>query len=52
MAKFIVYALLILVFVFLFVLLSSLMVWVVTKVLRSLFPSRFAPDKARAHDEA
>lgn len=52
MIKFLVYAAIVLVCLFLFVLVGSAMLWVVIKLLRSLFPKKFAPDKKREKDEA
>lgn len=52
MIKFLVYAAIVLVCLFLFVLVGSAMLWVVIKLLRSLFPKKFAPDKKREQDEA
>lgn len=51
MIKFLVSTAFVLVFAFLFVLLLSVMLWVVMKVLRSLFPAKFAPDKKREKDD-
>ena len=47
MIKFLIYAAIALVFLFLFVLVGSAMLWVVLKILRSLFPYKFQPGKAR-----
>lgn len=52
MIQFLITAAIVLVFVFILVLLGSGMLWVVVKVLRSLFPQRFKPGKAREKDEA
>lgn len=51
MIKFLVSAGFLLVFLFVFVLLGSAMFWVVMKVLRSLFPKKFAADEKRKSDE-
>lgn len=51
MIKFLVTAAFVLVFAFLFVLLLSVMLWVVIRVLRSLFPAKFAPDERRKKDD-
>ena len=51
MITFLVNAAIVLVFVFVLVLLSSGMFWVVMKVLRSLFPERFKPSGKRSKDE-
>ena len=51
MISFLISAAFVLVFLFIFVLIGSLMLWVVVKLLRSLFPQRFAPVKARDADE-
>ena len=51
MIKFLIYAAIVLVFLFLFVLVGSAMLWVVLKILRSLFPYKFQPNKARHKDE-
>lgn len=51
MIKFLIYAGIVLVFLFLFVLAGSAMLWVVLKILRSMFPHKFQPGKARKLDE-
>lgn len=51
MIQFLITAAIVLVFVFILVLLGSGMLWVVVKVLRSLFPHRFKPGKKRENDE-
>ena len=51
MIKFLVYAAIVLVFLFLFVLVGSAMLWVVLKILRSMFPHKFRAGKARELDE-
>lgn len=50
MIKFLVTAGFVLVFLFVFVLIGSLMLWVVMKILRSLFPNRFNTDSKRDKD--
>lgn len=52
MIKFLVNAAVVLVFLFLFVLVGSAMLWVVLKILRSLFPEKFRPGAKRIKDEA
>ena len=51
MIQFLITAAIVLVFVFILVLLGSGMLWVVVKVLGSLFPHRFKPGKKREKDE-
>ena len=51
MIQFLITAAIVLVFVFILVLLGSGMLWVVVKVLSSLFPHRFKPGKKREKDE-
>lgn len=51
MIKFLVNAAIVLVFLFIILLLGSGMLWVLTKVLRSLFPQKFRPDGKRQDDE-
>lgn len=51
MISFLISAAFVLVFLFILVLIGSLMLWVVVKLLRSLFPQRFGPAKARSVDE-
>ena len=52
MIKFLVTAAVVLVCVFILVLVLCLMIWVVTRLLRWLFPQRFKPGKEREKDEA
>ena len=51
MIKFLISAGFVLVFLFIFVLIGSVMLWVVMKILRSLVPQKFATDKKREKDE-
>lgn len=51
MIQFLITAAIVLVFVFILVLLGSGMLWVIVKVLRSLFPQKFKPGKRREEDE-
>ena len=51
MIKFLVSVGFVLVFLFIFVLIGSVMLWVVMKILRSLFPKKFATSKKREKDE-
>lgn len=51
MISFLVNAAFVMVFLFVFVLVGSLMLWIVVKVLRSLFPERFNPSIRRQMDE-
>ena len=51
MIPFLITSAIVLVFVFILVLLGSGMLWVVVKVLRSLFPQKFKADKKREKDE-
>lgn len=51
MIRFLISAAFVLVFLFIFVLLGSGMLWVVLKILRSLFPQRFRPSDRRRKDE-
>ena len=51
MIKFLVYAAIVLVCLFIFVLIGSVMLWVIIKMLRSLFPKKFAVGKKREKDE-
>ena len=51
MIKFLVNAAIVLVFLFIFVLIGSVMLWVIMKILRSLFPKKFAVGKKREKDE-
>ena len=52
MIQFLISAAFVLVFLFLFALLASAMLWAIVRVLRSLFPQRFKPGKEREKDEA
>ncbi len=51
MIKFLIYAAIVLVFLFILTLIGSAMLWVILKLLRSLFPQKFQPNKARNKDE-
>ena len=51
MIKFLIYAAIVLVFLFVLTLVGSAMLWVILKLLRSLFPQKFQPCKARKTDE-
>lgn len=51
MIQFLITAAIVLVFVFVLVLLGSGMLWVIVKVLRSLFPQKFKASKKREKDE-
>lgn len=51
MIKFLINVGFVLVFLFIFALIGSAMLWIIMKVLRSLFPKRFATDKKRESDE-
>ena len=51
MIKFLIYAAIVLVFLFILTLIGSAMLWVILKLLRSLFPQKFQPNKARHKDE-
>lgn len=51
MIQFLITAAIVLVFVFILVLLGSGMLWVVVKVLRSLFSQRFKSGRKREKDE-
>ena len=51
MIKFLVYAAIVLVCLFIFVLIGSVMLWVIIKMLRSLFPKKFATSEKREKDE-
>lgn len=44
-------AAIVLVFIFLFALLGALMLWVMVKMLRNLFPEKFSPSSKRMEDE-
>ena len=52
MIQFLITAAFVLVFLFIFALLASAMLWVIVRVLRSLFPQRFKPGAEREKDEA
>ncbi len=52
MIKFLIYAAIVLVFLFVLTLVGSVMLWVVLKILRSLFPYKFQPGAKRKKDEA
>lgn len=52
MISFLINAAFVLVFLFVFVLLGSGMLWVVMRVLRSLFPQKFKAGREREKDEA
>lgn len=45
-------AAIVLVFLFVFALLGILMLWVMVKMLRSLFPDKFSPSSKRMKDES
>lgn len=51
MIQFLITAAVVLVFLFILVLLGSGMLWVIVKVLRSLFPQRLKAGKRREEDE-
>lgn len=51
MIKFLINVGFVLVFLFIFALIGSAMLWIIMKVLRSLFPQKFAPGKKREKDE-
>lgn len=44
-------AAIVLLFVFVFALLGTLMLWVMVKLLRGLFPEKFSPSSKRMKDE-
>lgn len=52
MIKFLIYAAIVLVFLFVLTLVGSAMLWVILKLLRSLFPHKFQPGAKRKRDEA
>lgn len=52
MIKFIITAGIVLVCLFIIVLLASLMLWVIVKMFRGLFPEKFSPNAKRIQDEA
>ena len=52
MIKSLIYAAIVLVFLFVLTLVGSVMLWVVLKILRSLFPYKFQPGAKRKKDEA
>lgn len=51
MIKFLVYAAIVLVFLFVLTLVGSAMLWVILKLLRSLFPQKFHPHGKRKEDK-
>ena len=51
MIKFAITSVIVLVCLFFITLMLSLMVWVIVKVLRGLFPGKFAPAAKRVEDE-
>lgn len=51
MIKFIITAVIVLICVFFIVLLGTLMLWVIVKMLRGLFPAKFTPSSNRKGDE-
>lgn len=51
MIQFLITTAFVLVFVFIFALLASAMLWVIVKLLRSLFPEKFKPGRKREKDE-
>lgn len=51
MVKFLINAAFVLVFLFILLLLLSVMLWVVVKVLRALFPEKFKPAAKRSKDD-
>jgi len=51
MIKFAITAAIVLVCLFFIVLLAALMLWVIMKMLRSMFPDKFAPAAKRTEDE-
>ena len=51
MITFLFNAAIVLVFLFVFALLGTLMLWVIIKMLRSLFPEKFSPSSKRLKDE-
>lgn len=51
MIKFIVYAAIIIIALFVFVLIGSCMLWVIIKLLRFMFPQRFATSGKRGKDD-
>ena len=50
MIKFLIYAAIVLVFLFVLTLVGSAMLWVILKLLRSLFPQKFQPHGKRMED--
>ena len=50
MIKFLIYAAIVLVFLFVLTLVGSAMLWVILKLLRSLFPQKFRPHGKRKED--
>lgn len=51
MIKFLIYAAIVLVFLFILTLIGSAMLWVILKLLRSLFPQKFQPYGKRKEDK-
>ena len=51
MIKFLIYAAIVLVFLFILTLIGSAMLWVILKLLRSLFPEKFQPHGKRTEDK-
>lgn len=51
MIKFLIYAAIVLVFLFVLTLVGSAMLWVILKLLRSLFPGKFQPHGKRKEDK-
>ncbi len=51
MIKFLIYAAIVLVFLFILTLIGSAMLWVILKLLRSLFPQKFQPHGKRKEDK-
>ena len=51
MIKFLIYAAIVLVFLFVLTLVGSAMLWVILKLLRSLFPQKFQPHGKRKEDK-
>ena len=51
MIKFLIYAAIVLVFLFILTLIGSAMLWVILKLLRSLFPEKFHPHGMRKEDK-
>lgn len=51
MIKFLIYAAIVLVLLFILTLIGSAMLWVILKLLRSLFPQKFQPHGKRQEDK-